>query len=750
MTRSGHSSIFFVKLALTNIVLLLLYNITFAQNPCYYEPELKVINASLGSSLNGPFVPNEELTIQLNIAWIGAGCNWLHGLVPTYGSAWSTSNFGPNGEIQIDDPLNDFSGNFYWYADHDIRYKNHESSEYEFDELLPSGWFMTNTTSGNSPFCSSNQYQWDPNCSCGIPQGCGGVREYTMIFKLTTQSYEECIANGSTDLSLQFKVFSDYESGSGPSAECIDVPIISRNWALACTDDLSLNIFPTAVFVPNNEPFEINIPDHLVTEQNPNYTYTWEPIDTWSIDGATSCDQSCGSVFFQTLSNGTSTSKEQKYLVKAIDENGVEGPATQWTVKVAASLSNNLDAEQNACINNEFTIPIQILGGAADGIYYDYDYLWSTGETTRQITVWMDEPATYSVTVTDEWETLVFTYNIGVVDPPEVNIVPELADDPCVGISPTAFSISSAISTIVHTWSGPGLDVETQHDSIIYPTTTGVYELSITDWSTGCTNEYEMLVHDASTIEVDLSISQQQVCRGLEPLDLFTVSPEGGILSGPLDANNHFIPDEIGVYTLTYTYVDPISQCTFEVSGGIEVIDANLPEMSWTHEPSSAYCINQTYTFCIDEVALSHSIIWQTSDELAIVEPISENCVEVTWANSNENNSVCVEYYTADNCLSPKLCVDEIVVLDEVDCFAVGVNEIKTDYQIYPNPTNNTLNIESSTKVDVIRMFDVLGRLVLERNTGGNTFYQLDVSYLETGIYKLVIDEVGIETVILY
>jgi hypothetical protein len=53
---------------------------------------------------------------------------------------------------------------------------------------------------------------------------------------------------------------------------------------------------------------------------------------------------------------------------------------------------------------------------------------------------------------------------------------------------------------------------------------------------------------------------------------------------------------------------------------------------------------------------------------------------------------------------------------------------------LYPNPVQNVLNINLSGKTEVLQVFDISGKYLLQKQiTENNT--SLDVSYLENGIY---------------
>ncbi len=90
--------------------------------------------------------------------------------------------------------------------------------------------------------------------------------------------------------------------------------------------------------------------------------------------------------------------------------------------------------------------------------------------------------------------------------------------------------------------------------------------------------------------------------------------------------------------------------------------------------------------------------------------------------------------------------IDDIAIFDKVlDSLTIdsvmnetwqtlGTKEVavQNSISVYPNPTQNFLNINSAKKVDHVQLIDVLGRVLAEGNT-----QRLDVSQIEPGSYVL-------------
>ena len=79
-----------------------------------------------------------------------------------------------------------------------------------------------------------------------------------------------------------------------------------------------------------------------------------------------------------------------------------------------------------------------------------------------------------------------------------------------------------------------------------------------------------------------------------------------------------------------------------------------------------------------------------------------------------------------------------------LDCSILGVEELESSkLKIYPNPTNNIINIEGLTKNEnnTIQIFDVQGKLVITKTI--NEKGAIDLSELNKGVYVIKIGEVA-------
>ena len=67
--------------------------------------------------------------------------------------------------------------------------------------------------------------------------------------------------------------------------------------------------------------------------------------------------------------------------------------------------------------------------------------------------------------------------------------------------------------------------------------------------------------------------------------------------------------------------------------------------------------------------------------------------------------------------------------------------ESSISYQVFPNPFQNEITIQSENNIDHLQLFSIEGRLILEFENLNTTNYLLTIPELENGIYTLVINE---------
>jgi PKD repeat protein len=143
--------------------------------------------------------------------------------------------------------------------------------------------------------------------------------------------------------------------------------------------------------------------------------------------------------------------------------------------------------------------------------------------------------------------------------------------------------------------------------------------------------------------------------------------------------------------------------------------------------------VNTPYLYNISQ-QLNHTYNW-IIDNGAIVSGQGTNAVTVQWLSNGQGSLKCV-------LINSENCTDTSVL--KVNIGTTGINDIKNSkIKIYPNPTNNIINIERLNKNENnnIQIFDMQGKLVITKIFTEKVM--IDLSELDNGVYVIKIGEVA-------
>jgi hypothetical protein len=74
--------------------------------------------------------------------------------------------------------------------------------------------------------------------------------------------------------------------------------------------------------------------------------------------------------------------------------------------------------------------------------------------------------------------------------------------------------------------------------------------------------------------------------------------------------------------------------------------------------------------------------------------------------------------------------------------------DAESDFKIYPNPTSSKINIISQRNIEQIELFDLTGKVLIQKQNIGLKSFQLDVSGFQNGIYFLRLDGVVFQKIV--
>jgi hypothetical protein len=111
-------------------------------------------------------------------------------------------------------------------------------------------------------------------------------------------------------------------------------------------------------------------------------------------------------------------------------------------------------------------------------------------------------------------------------------------------------------------------------------------------------------------------------------------------------------------------------------------------------------------------------------------------CGQDVMVNLNSTSLGMTEFMASDpmvgNCL--------IVSNEEIE-------EVTSNLNVFPNPANDQINVTGlGDGINIIRMVDMTGRVVLEQQTSATTQTILDVTALSGGLYQLSVQNNNVLT----
>lgn len=139
-------------------------------------------------------------------------------------------------------------------------------------------------------------------------------------------------------------------------------------------------------------------------------------------------------------------------------------------------------------------------------------------------------------------------------------------------------------------WSGQGVV-----NGVFYGEKTGVGTQKLVYTYTnqwGCSSSVEKFIEVKPIPDVSLNLDSTQVCFSYLAFDLTGGSPDGGTYSGDGVIDNKFYPSEAGFgkHSITYTYIEPMTECSNYAVQDIEVLD--VPQVDFS-VPRNQICLSE-------------------------------------------------------------------------------------------------------------------------------------------------------------
>jgi len=195
--------------------------------------------------------------------------------------------------------------------------------------------------------------------------------------------------------------------------------------------------------------------------------------------------------------------------------------------------------------------------------------------------------------------------------------------------------------------------------------------------------------------------------------------------------NTNFDCSDLGVNTVILTVTDP-SGNTDTCSATITVVDNLAPVFSCPSNQNKFVDAGETFYTLPNYDTLGEVTV---TDNCTTSLTISQNPAPGTQLSVGTHT---VSFNTTDDEGNTSDCSFDLTVEEELANEDFNFN---SGLSIYPNPSNNIINIDSKNELlNTINLYDISGKLLIEKNDVSTNNLVIDISILSKGIYFITLN----------
>ena len=362
----------------------------------------------------------------------------------------------------------------------------------------------------------------------------------------------------------------------------------------------------------------------------------------------------------------------------------------------------------------------------------DATYLWSTGETTQNITVTQSGIYTVEVTINGCVNTDTIEVNLGAT--PDIDLGSDIETCLIEPLTLDATPLNAPIQQFIYEWSLNGTVLPGETNALLTVTNIGTYTVVVNDGI--CSSQDTIIITPANNINIDLGEDFETCFENLVILDAspsnydpalasYEWSLNGVVISGANDAILNIT--EVGNYSVVVTYNVCSTQDNINVNPRADL------EVSVGNDFRT--CPNESYTLIAETPETGVTYQWYLNSEILIGETESNINVSI------EEGTLGSQFYS--------------VVISKGEC--TGTNEL--EISLYDNencvitqgisPNNDNMNdffdlefLNDKYGIEKLSIYNRHGVLVFEQNNYVNEWYGQtnDGDELPTGTYYYIIE----------
>jgi len=330
----------------------------------------------------GPYCPGElvEFNIDLEFYVGGAGsitlCQWLQGIIPSFGVGWDLDNYTideeapgsewfwlETGEVN----LNVSTSSFGIQTNSDGEDELYVGGSLGAGSALPRGWWTT--TEGGAP-CTNDG---NPNTMWGLQSACGVTVSINFDIELyVKQDYDPMYCGNDEYLKLDIFVMSDGMTGCWQNTACSDDEPTEYRAEILCVGGGQPDLE-----VEYSTPLCTDMTTDIGLSSQNGYDIIVEVSEESSNDiiGANNYEFSGSGSIQDLLINTGSSTETVLYQAYSYDpSNGCSGPLLDIEIEVYAEIDLEEYDDIVVCPTAPYTFTPNVIGGEGN-----YSYQWSDG-----------------------------------------------------------------------------------------------------------------------------------------------------------------------------------------------------------------------------------------------------------------------------------------------------------------------------------------------------------------------------------
>ena len=399
-----------------------------------------------------------------------------------------------------------------------------------------------------------------------------------------------------------------------------------------------------------------------------------------------------------------------KYFVTGTDDNGCTN-RDSVTISTLATPDISAGPDDAVCIGG--SVELSATGGLPD------EYIWNDDPTLSELDIPNPDatPTTgtfYIVEGTDiNGCKNTDTVFVDVYDLPTVDAGPD--ETICIGDS----THLEASGGTIYTWdSDPTLSALDISDPWANPITTRTYTVTAED-DNGCVNTDDVTITVSPLPDIDAG-PDVAVCFG----DSIQLNATGGVLFVW-----EFDPT-LSNFVIGDPWASPLIETTYYLEGTDEFGCSNTDEVTVSVNPIPAPpVLTLLDTFIVSSIEVGNQWHHETAGELVGETNDSLNYVDIGL------NGEYWSVYTDENGCS----VTSDRVENQIIVTGLSIQELDDELllNVYPNPSNGLINIETDSDIDQLVVYSLDGQVVYQLQDMGNGIVQVDLSDLADGNYIL-------------